>query len=164
MQKYGIFTDGLHEALFGMVIQFPPYTPIVKVVENDSFLVQAEARGNGAGKFQPDWVRYADLLCYGALKRRAPATTGARTTTSTKPCRCGMGRGYGIGQRSKMVSTASTSWLCSCMQPTNSTRLYPTDRSLKLEYGSFNVKMVGSEPLPWQYDFKQGSKLGKLRV
>lgn len=67
MQRYGIFTDGLHEALFGGVIQFPPYTPIVKVVENDSFLVQAEVRRNQTGKFQPDWVRYADLLCYGAL-------------------------------------------------------------------------------------------------
>lgn len=67
MQRYGIFTDGLHEALLGGVIQFPPYTPIVKVVEKDSFLVQAEVRSNETGKFQPDWVRYADLLCYGAL-------------------------------------------------------------------------------------------------
>ena len=67
MQRYGIFTDGLHEALFGGVIQFPPYTPIVKVVENDSYLVQAEVRSNETGKFQPDWVHYADLLCYGAL-------------------------------------------------------------------------------------------------
>ena len=67
MQKYGTFTDGLHEALFGGVIQFPPYTPIAKVVENNSFLVQVEVRSNETGKFQPDWVRYADLLCYGAL-------------------------------------------------------------------------------------------------
>jgi hypothetical protein len=67
MQRYGIFTDGLHEALFGGVIQFPPYTPVVKVVENDSFLVEVEVRSNETGKFQPDWVRYADLLCYGAL-------------------------------------------------------------------------------------------------
>jgi hypothetical protein len=67
MQKYRIFTDGLHEALFGAVIQFPLYTPTVKIVENDSSLVQVEVRSIETGKFQPDWVRYADLLCYGAL-------------------------------------------------------------------------------------------------
>jgi hypothetical protein len=67
MRKYGIFADGLHEALFGATIQFPPYTPIIRVVENTSFLVEVEVRSNQTGKFQPDWVRYADLLCYGAL-------------------------------------------------------------------------------------------------
>jgi hypothetical protein len=67
MHRYGIFTDGLHEALFGAVIQFPPYTPTVEVVENDSILVEVEVRSNQTGKLQPDWLRYADLLCYGAL-------------------------------------------------------------------------------------------------
>jgi hypothetical protein len=68
MQKYGIFTDGLHEALFGSVIQFPPYTPVFKVVEkNDSFLVEVEVRSNSTGNLQPDWTNYADLLIYGAL-------------------------------------------------------------------------------------------------
>jgi hypothetical protein len=67
MQKYEIWTDGLHEALFGDVTSLPPYTPIVKVVENNSFLIEVEVRSNRTGEFQPDWTRYADLLCYGAL-------------------------------------------------------------------------------------------------
>ena len=67
MQKCGYFTDGLHEVLFGSVIQFPPYTPVFKVVENSSFLVEVEVRSNSTGKLQPDWTNYADLLIYGAL-------------------------------------------------------------------------------------------------
>lgn len=67
MQKFGIFIDGLHEALFGATIPLPPYTPIVKVVENDSYVVKVEVRGNGTGKLQPDWTEYADLLIYAAL-------------------------------------------------------------------------------------------------
>ncbi len=67
MRKFGIFADGLHEALFGTVIQLPPYTPTIKVVENDSSLVKVEVRSNSTGKLQPDWTRYADLLVYGAL-------------------------------------------------------------------------------------------------
>ena len=67
LRKYGIFKDGLHEALFGATIPLPPYTPIVKVVENDSFVVKVEVRSNGTGKLQPDWTQYADLLIYAAL-------------------------------------------------------------------------------------------------
>ncbi len=67
MQKFGIFTDGLHEALFGATIPLPPYTPIVKVVQNDSYVVKVEARSNETGKLQPDWTKYADLSTYAAL-------------------------------------------------------------------------------------------------
>ncbi len=67
LQRHGIFTDGLHEALFGAVIQFPPYTPTVKTVQKNPFLVKVEVRSNSTGEFQPDWIRYADLLSYGAL-------------------------------------------------------------------------------------------------
>jgi hypothetical protein len=67
MQKFGIFTDGLHEALFGATIPIPPYTPIVKVVWNNSYVVKVEVRNNDTGKLQPDWVDYADLLVYAAL-------------------------------------------------------------------------------------------------
>lgn len=67
MHGYGIFTDGLHEALFGDVIQLPPYAPIVRVVENSSFLVRVEVRSNETGDFLADWVKYADVLIYGAL-------------------------------------------------------------------------------------------------
>jgi hypothetical protein len=67
MQKCGIFTDGLHEALFGATIPLPPYTPIVEAVENDSYVVKVEIRSNGTGKLQPDWTEYADLLIYAAL-------------------------------------------------------------------------------------------------
>jgi hypothetical protein len=67
LEKFGIYSDGLHEALFGAVIKLPPYTPIVKVVENDSALVEVEVRSNATGQLQPDWTRYADLLIYGAL-------------------------------------------------------------------------------------------------
>jgi hypothetical protein len=67
LHKYGVLTDGLHEALFGGIIQLPPYTPVTKVVANNSFLVQVEVRGNESGKLQPDWTEYADLLIYGAL-------------------------------------------------------------------------------------------------
>jgi hypothetical protein len=59
-----IFTDGLHEALFGAIIQLPPYTPIV---ENVSFVVKVEVRSNLTGTLQQDWTEYADLLIYGAL-------------------------------------------------------------------------------------------------
>ena len=67
MQKFGVFTDGLHEALFGATIPLPPYTPIVKVVWNNSYLVKVEVRNNETGNLQPDWVEYADLLLYAAL-------------------------------------------------------------------------------------------------
>lgn len=67
LQRYGIFTDGLHEALFGSVIQLPPYTPTTAVVENDSFAVEVEQRSNATGKLQNDWVNYADILIYAAL-------------------------------------------------------------------------------------------------
>jgi hypothetical protein len=67
MQRFGIFTDGLHEALFGATIPLPPYTPIVKAVENDSYVVEVEVRTNETGKLQPDWTEYADLLIYAAL-------------------------------------------------------------------------------------------------
>jgi len=67
MQKFGIFTDGLHEALFGAAIPLLPYTPIVKVAENDSYLVKVEVRSNETGKLQPDWTEYADLSIYAAL-------------------------------------------------------------------------------------------------
>ena len=67
LRKYGIFKDGLHEALFGATIPLPPYTPIVKVVENDSYVVKVEVRSNETGKLQPDWIEYADLLLYAAL-------------------------------------------------------------------------------------------------
>src|SRR5208337_1863495 len=67
LQKFGIFTDGLHEALFGATIPLPPYTPIVKMVENDSYVVKVEVRSNETGKLQPDWTEYADLSTYAAL-------------------------------------------------------------------------------------------------
>ncbi len=68
MQRYGIFTDGLHEALFGAVIHLPSYTPTIKVVENESStIVKVEVRSNSTGRLQPDWTRYVDLLVYGAL-------------------------------------------------------------------------------------------------
>jgi hypothetical protein len=67
MQKFGIFTDGLHEALFGGIIPLPPYTPIDKTVENDSYVVNVEVRSNVTGKLQPDWTEYADLSIYAAL-------------------------------------------------------------------------------------------------
>lgn len=67
MQKFGVFTDGLHEALFGATIPLPPYTPIDKAVENDSYVVNVEVRSNETGKLQPDWTEYADLLIYAAL-------------------------------------------------------------------------------------------------
>ncbi|MGO9644931.1 MAG: hypothetical protein ACLPY5_09315 [Candidatus Bathyarchaeia archaeon] len=67
MQKFGIFTDGLHEALFGDTIPVPPYTPIIKIVENDSYVVKVEVRSNETGKLQPDWIEYGDLLLYAAL-------------------------------------------------------------------------------------------------
>jgi hypothetical protein len=57
LHKYGIFTDGLHEALFDATIQLPPYTPIVKVVENRSFVVKVEVRSNLTGTLQQDRVR-----------------------------------------------------------------------------------------------------------
>jgi hypothetical protein len=69
LNKYGIFTDGLHEALFGGVIQLPLYTPIVKIVENESYVVKVEKRSNQTGKLQNDWTQYADLLLYAALSK-----------------------------------------------------------------------------------------------
>ncbi len=71
LQRYGIFTDGLHEALFGGVIQLPPYTPTTAVVENDSFVVEVEQRSNATGKLQNDWVNYADILIYAALSEHS---------------------------------------------------------------------------------------------
>jgi hypothetical protein len=67
LRKFGIFTDGLHEALFGGVIQIPLYTPVIKIVQNSSFVVKVEQRNNQTGKLQDDWTQYADLLLYGAL-------------------------------------------------------------------------------------------------
>ena len=69
LHRYGIFTDGLHEALFGGVIQLPLYTPIVKIVTNESYLVKVEMRSNETGKLQNDWTQYADLLLYAALSK-----------------------------------------------------------------------------------------------
>lgn len=68
LQKYGILTDGLHEALFGGVIPLPPYTPTLKVVENSSSaVIKVEQRSNATGRLQNDWVNYADILIYAAL-------------------------------------------------------------------------------------------------
>lgn len=69
LNSYGIFTDGLHEALFGGVIQLPLYTPIVKSVENESYVVKVEKRSGETGKLQNDWTQYADLLLYAALSK-----------------------------------------------------------------------------------------------
>ncbi len=67
LKRYEILADGLHEALFGALNQFAPYTPTVKTVEKNTFLVRVEVRSNSTGEFQPDWIRYADLLSYGVL-------------------------------------------------------------------------------------------------
>lgn len=67
LHKYDILSDGLHEALFGGIIQLPPYTPIVRIVHNSSYIVKVEERGNATGKLQNDWAEYADLLVYVAL-------------------------------------------------------------------------------------------------
>lgn len=69
LHRYGIFTDGLHEALFGGVIQLPLFTPIVKIVKNESYQVEVEKRSTETGKLQNDWAQYADLLLYAALSK-----------------------------------------------------------------------------------------------
>jgi len=67
LHKYGRFKDGLHEALFGEVIQIPPYTPQVTLLENNTrWAIQAEER-NSSGKPMDDWIDYADILLYAAL-------------------------------------------------------------------------------------------------
>jgi hypothetical protein len=66
LHEYGVFEDGLHEALFGGVIRIPPYTPIVGTVHQDP-LILVEERSNATGSLQNDWTLYADLLTYGAL-------------------------------------------------------------------------------------------------
>jgi len=68
LQRFGILQDGLHEALFGGIIEVPPYTPQeIILAKNDSWSVKAELRSSKSGKLMNDWTEYADLLIYASL-------------------------------------------------------------------------------------------------
>jgi len=68
LQRFGILQDGLHEALFGGVIEVPPYTPQeIILAKNESWSVKAELRSSKSGKLMNDWTEYADLLIYASL-------------------------------------------------------------------------------------------------
>jgi hypothetical protein len=77
LSKFGLWKDGLHEALFGGIIQVPPSTPTEIILEsNDSWTIKAEMRNNETGKLMNDWIYYADILIYASLSEHNRGNDG----------------------------------------------------------------------------------------
>jgi hypothetical protein len=79
LMRFGVFKDGLHEALFGGIIEVPPYTPKETILQKiDSWEIKAELRDKN-GKLMNDWIEYADILIYASLSEHNRGNDGMAT-------------------------------------------------------------------------------------